>query len=65
MVYRNPNKQKGTFKMVTCSQCGAEITKRSSKAVGKIPTNGTPAPTRVCKEGRNSYPECCQRKKKK
>lgn len=64
MAYRVTNKTKGTFKMVTCSQCGAEISKRSSKAVGKIPTDGSPAPNRVCKGGKSSYPEQCQRSKK-
>jgi hypothetical protein len=53
------------YKKVTCCQCGAEITKRSSKAVGNIPTNGSPAPERMCKDNLNTYPDECRRFKQK
>jgi len=65
--YKN-NDNSNNFKKVICSQCGEEITKRSSKCVGDQPYySGKPlseCSQRVCKEGLNNYPDGCKRKKK-
>ncbi len=66
MKYKNNNNN--NFKRVTCSQCGEEITKRSSKCVEDEPYyNGkklSECKQRVCKEGLPTYPDGCKRKKK-